>query len=165
MVVTLAGFMGSGKSSVGRELATLLGCPFSDLDEYIVHKAGESIPDIFKDSEDRFRALEAEALRDLVIMSEVRGEDAVIALGGGTVLNPELRILLENRTKEVYLRTEASTIRERLEADGAGRPLFDASSVESMLEERKPLYERAAIVVSTDEKTPLQIAREIKDIL
>lgn len=165
MTVALTGFMGSGKSSVGKELSALLGCPFFDLDEYIVHKAGESIPEIFRDSEDRFRALEAEALRDIVIMREILHEDGVVALGGGTILNPELRILLETRTRCVYLSTTAETIRQRLGSECAGRPLFDGNTLESLMEERRPLYEQSALAVSTDGKTPAQIAEEIRNLL
>ena len=67
MVIALTGFMGCGKSSVGRELSTLLGIPLIDLDQYIVKKAGRSIPDIFaQDGETAFRNLESEALKELL---------------------------------------------------------------------------------------------------
>ena len=67
MIIALTGFMGCGKSSVGRELSTLLGLPVVDLDQYIVRKAGRSIADIFaEDGESFFRDLETEALSDLL---------------------------------------------------------------------------------------------------
>ena len=67
MVIALTGFMGCGKSSVGRELSMLLGIPLIDLDQYIVKKAGRSIPDIFaQDGETAFRNLESEALKELL---------------------------------------------------------------------------------------------------
>ena len=96
--------MGSGKSSVGRELASLTGLLFIDLDEYIEHKTGQSIPGIIADGEDRFRAIEAEAFRDIFIMREIRNESAVVALGGGTVET-------DGRTTEEI----AAEIREKLE--------------------------------------------------
>ena len=69
MIVSITGFMGSGKSSVGAELATLLGFEFIDLDCYIEEKIGLSIKDIFEmQGEEGFRAIEAEALRDVVVM-------------------------------------------------------------------------------------------------
>ena len=68
MIIALTGFMGCGKSSVGRELSTLLRIPVVDLDQYIVQKAGRSIADIFaKDGEPFFRALETEALYELLV--------------------------------------------------------------------------------------------------
>ena len=68
MIVALTGFMGCGKSSVGRELSTLLGIPVVDLDQYIVERAGKSIPDIFAESgESGFRDLESAALAELIV--------------------------------------------------------------------------------------------------
>ena len=78
--------MGSGKSSVGVRLATCLGYEFIDLDYYIEKKIGLSIDEIFKEQgEDGFRAIEAEALRDVVIMHKLTAENLVLALGGGTL--------------------------------------------------------------------------------
>ena len=66
-MITLTGFMGSGKTTVGKVLADFLGCPFMDLDELVVKKAGKSIPEIFaQDGEPAFRALEARLLRQTV---------------------------------------------------------------------------------------------------
>lgn len=165
MIITLTGFMGCGKSSVGRELASLLGWLFIDLDEYIVHKAGRSIKDIIDDSEQRFRAMEAEALRDVMIMREIRQEDAVIALGGGTVLNPESAALIQSNSKSVYLRAEAGTILARLGGNCPKRPLFHSERIGDMIESRRTHYEKAAFTVDTDGKTVTQIANEIKKLL
>lgn len=161
MTVALTGFMGSGKSTVGKELAALLGIPFIDLDRYIEHKAGESIPEIIAEGEDRFRALEAEALRDVVIMSEIQNEDRVLALGGGTVGIKAIRHLLTGHMKCVYLRTGFDTICKRLEGELESRPLFS----EKLYRERLPLYEEAAFTVDTDGREPEEIAREIRAFL
>lgn len=153
--------MGSGKSTVGKELAALLGRRFIDLDSYLEHKAGQSIPEIIADGEDRFRALEAEALRDVVIMSEIQNEDIVLALGGGTAGIKAVRHLLTGHMTCIYLRTGFDTICRRLGGDTASRPLFS----EELYRSRLAVYEQAPLVVDTDGREPSQIAREIRALL
>lgn len=166
MIITLTGFMGSGKSSVGRELSALLGWEYSDLDRYIEHKMGQSIPEIFKDGEDRFRAIEAECLRDLVVMKEVAGGNMIISLGGGTITIGTARTLILEHTECVYLKTDLDTIFGRLGHRSKSRPLFqDTEKVEELMDSRAPLYEMAQHHVRTDGKTPAQIALEIAQLL
>jgi len=165
MVIALTGFMASGKSSVGEALSTLLGYRFVDLDKYIVHKAGKSITDIFLEGEDRFRALEAEALRDNVIMSQVEGFDLVLALGGGTIINPESRNLLKSDCKCFYLKASKEELQKRLSECKEERPMLQKSSLEQLLSQRLPLYEKAGIMIDTDSKTPKQTAQEIRNLL
>ena len=87
MMITLTGFMGSGKTTVGKVLADFLGCPFMDLDDLIVKKAGKSIPEIFaQDGEPAFRQLEARLLRQTV--EKYTENTVVLALGGGAVTTP-----------------------------------------------------------------------------
>ena len=93
MMIALTGFMGSGKTTVGKVLADFLGCPFMDLDDLVVKKAGKSIPDIFaQDGEPAFRELEAQILRKTV--AKYAESTAVLALGGGAVLAPASAALL-----------------------------------------------------------------------
>ena len=160
MVVALTGFMGSGKSSAGELLAGLLGWRFTDLDAYIVHKAGKDIPAIFTEGEERFRALEAEAVRDVVIMSEIEGFDVVLALGGGSLMNPETRKLIASHSRCFYLETSLEILKERL-SDTDGRPALEGSSLEELFERRRPGYETARFKVFTDPLTPEQTAQEI----
>lgn len=153
--------MASGKSRVGCELAALLGFPFVDLDEYVEHKAGRSVAEIFAvDGEDVFRAIEAEAVRDQIIMHSLTGEDLVLALGGGTPTIFNVRQLIFGDTQSVYLRTSPEELKRRL-ADGAGRPLAGLER----LEERIPFYEMAKYTVDTDGKTPAEVAAEISNLL
>jgi len=162
MILTLTGFMGSGKSCVGRELSSRLGWEFTDLDRYIEHKMGQTIPEIFKDGEERFRAIEAEALRDLVVMSQVTGKDIVISLGGGTITIGSARRLILEQTTCIYLRTDLDTIFKRLGTRSKSRPLFhDKLKVEDLMDTRAPLYEMAHLTVRTDGKSPAEIAEEI----
>ena len=123
MMITLTGFMGSGKTTVGKVLADFLGCPFMDLDDLVVKKAGKSIPDIFaQDGEPAFRLLEAQVLRKTV--EKYAESTAVLALGGGAVLAPASAALLHEKTVCFYLRATLDTLLARLEGETAGRPLL-----------------------------------------
>lgn len=160
MLITLTGFMGSGKTTVGRILADALGCPFLDLDDLIVKKAGKSIPDIFaQDGEPAFRQLEARLLRQTV---EKYGEStAVLSLGGGAILAPASATLVHEKTVCIYLRAMLDTLLSRLAGESAGRPLADASLAER-LAAREPLYEKTAhVVIDTDGLTPEEVSDEI----
>ena len=143
MMIALTGFMGSGKTTVGKVLADFLGCPFMDLDDLVVKKAGKSIPDIFaQDGEPAFRQLEAQVLRKTV--EKYAESTAVLALGGGAVLAPSSETLLT-----------------RLEGETAGRPLADASLADR-LAAREPIYEETAhVIIDTDGLSPDEVADEI----
>ena len=160
MMITLTGFMGSGKTTVGKVLADFLGCPFMDLDDLVVKKAGKSIPDIFaQDGEPAFRELEAQILRKTV--AKYAESTAVLALGGGAVLAPASAALLHEKTVCIYLRATLETLLARLEGETAGRPLADASLADR-LASRESLYEKTAhVIVDTDGLSPDEVADEI----
>ena len=157
MIVTLTGYMGSGKSTVGAKLAALLGCAFIDLDCCIEDKAGRGIPEIFSDDgEKAFRAIEAEALRDVVVMNTLECRDVVIALGGGTVMTAALQDLIFSQTFCIWLKPDLNTLLQRV-GDGSGRPLAD-EHFEQRLREREPVYARAKMTVETDGLSSDQVA-------
>ena len=160
MMITLTGFMGSGKTTVGKVLADFLGCPFMDLDDLIVKKAGKSIPEIFaQDGEPAFRQLEARLLRQTV--EKYTENTVVLALGGGAVTAPASASLLHEKTVCIYLRATLETLQARLEGETAGRPLADAS-LAGRLAAREPLYEETAhVIIDTDGLTPDEVADEI----
>ena len=160
MMITLTGFMGSGKTTVGKVLADFLGCPFMDLDDLVVKKAGKSIPDIFaQDGEPAFRELEAQVLRKTV--EKYAESTAVLALGGGAVLAPASAALLHEKTVCIYLRATLDTLLARLAGETAGRPLADASLADR-LASREPIYEETAhVIIDTDGLSPDEIADEI----
>lgn len=160
MMITLTGFMGSGKTTVGKVLADFLGCPFMDLDDLVVKKAGKSIPDIFaQDGEPAFRELEAQVLRKTV--AKYAESAAVLALGGGAVLAPASAALLREKTVCIYLRATLDTLLARLEGETAGRPLADASLADR-LASREPIYEETAhVIIDTDGLSPNEVADEI----
>lgn len=160
MMITLTGFMGSGKTTVGKVLADFLGCPFMDLDDLVVKKAGKSIPDIFaQDGEPAFRELEAQVLRKTV--AKYAESTAVLALGGGAVLAPASAALLREKTVCIYLRATLDTLLARLAGETAGRPLADASLADR-LASREPIYEKTAhAIIDTDGLSPDEVADEI----
>ena len=140
MIISLIGFMGCGKSSVGRKLSQLLCCPFIDLDEAVEEVVGKRIPEIFaSDGEAAFRRLETQILKDILSAEherqcapcEVGGVNeipmtisAVLALGGGTVMTPECAEMVRENTCCIYLRASVNTLLERLSSNTSNRPLL-----------------------------------------
>ncbi|MCQ2139728.1 MAG: shikimate kinase [Bacteroidales bacterium] len=168
MIITLTGFMGCGKSSVGRRLAKLLSCSFVDLDDYIVERAGKSVADIFTEvGEKGFRVFECQCLREL-LERPVEG-DFVIALGGGAVTTPECVSLIRQHAVCVYLTASEETLQKRLSGD-TKRPLLQGESLEQrihrLMEQRAGIYASVAdFEVATDELTPMGVAHEIFKVI
>ncbi len=164
MLISLTGFMGCGKSSTGRELASRTGARFVDLDEAIVRQAGRSIPEIFRDGgEAAFRAVELQILQQVLDEADASSADTVLALGGGVLTVPASRGLVFARTHCVWLRTRLETIRRRLGEADASRPLF--ADAEALYARREPVYAQAPHVVDTDGKTPAEVADAIVQLL
>ena len=159
-IICLTGFMGCGKSSVGKILALKLGRSFADLDDYIVSREGRSIPEIFKEGESVFRKAELAALKDYLENSPT---ESILSLGGGTFTIEEARDLAIAETTTFFLRTRMDTIRQRLGDSDASRPLF--ADAERLYESRLKYYEMAKYVVDTDDLDVNQVAERIIDIL
>ncbi len=159
--IFLVGPMGAGKSTVGRQLAGLLGKRFQDADQEIEARTGVSISLIFEiEGEAGFRRREAAMLEELT-----RGEDLVLATGGGAVLAEENRRLLRERGTVVYLNAPLDILLLRTARD-KNRPLLKTPDRRKRLEEilavREPLYrETAHLIVETDQRPPAAVAREI----
>ena len=157
--VALYGFMGVGKSTVGKALSERLGYGFVDMDEMIERRAGVKIKDMFAgEGEKRFRALEKE------VAKEVAEKDRhVIACGGGAVLDPENAEALRSNSVLILLTASIDEIVERTR-DSDERPLLnvDDAQAEALLRERMPLYlEAADLVMDTTGASPTQLAAEI----
>ena len=163
--IYLAGFMGSGKSTVGRMVAHLFRWPFKDLDDIIVKHAGMTIPEIFqREGEVTFRRMEVEAVR------ESTENPGVIALGGGTLLNKESRELLLASGTLVYLRATPETLTHRLQARSDNRPILKGEGelqdrIGAILEERAEIYAIAHWAVDTDKLSPEQAAGIIYNLV
>ena len=163
MTISLTGFMGCGKSSTGRALAERLGARFVDLDTEIVARTGRSIPDIFREGgEAAFRAAELEALRAVLDGADAAGV-TVLALGGGTLTVPAAREIILAETECIWLRTRLETIRERLGAADASRPLF--ADADTLFSAREPVFAQAPHAVDTDGLSPGEAADAVVRIL
>jgi shikimate kinase len=160
--VALVGFMGAGKSAVGRQLAAALALPFIDTDELVVAAAGP-IPEIFEErGEQGFRALEAEIVTAAIADAEER--PCVLALGGGAVLSAEVRAALRHLARVVWLTAPASVLWSRVAAAGtAARPLAgEEETFRALLAVREPLYREVATrSVDTDGRSAAAVADEI----
>jgi len=136
--------MGSGKSILGKQLASRLSLKLVDLDDYIVQKQGRSIPDIFEaDGEQAFRKIESQALAEVL----ENNSNAVIATGGGAVLSADNRALMKSKGKVVWLHASPEILAERISGD-VNRPLLNnvdpLTKVLTLSEQRNPLYEEVA---------------------
>lgn len=155
MRIYLTGFMASGKSTVGPEVADRFGLTFVDLDRQIEAEAGRSIPSIFaEEGEAAFREHEATALQQTA-----EDEDLVVALGGGALVDEANRTFAKEHGWVVYLKVTPSTVVERVGGDADERPLLQdedgvplspagmRSRVEDMLSDRAPTYADAHVTV------------------
>jgi shikimate kinase len=161
VIVYLVGMPGSGKSTVGPELARRLEVPFVELDAEIERAAGRSVREIFeRDGEVRFRELEAQALADAAAR-----DPSVVSCGGGVVLEPANRILLRATGEVVFLSVPLDVLRDRVQPN-AERPLIRAAGdLERLAREREPLYREFAAHVVDGTGDPGEVADAIVEEL
>ncbi|MBC3935271.1 3-dehydroquinate synthase [Undibacterium sp. CY7W] len=163
--IFLVGLMGSGKTTVGRALAKKLNKRFIDSDHEIEARTGVSIPVIFEiEGEASFRQREADVIRDLTAQDNI-----ILATGGGAILNPESRRLLEQRGTVIYLRASIHSILQRTRND-KNRPLLRTADPRKKLEEleaqRHPLYQEIAhVVIETGRPNVQHLVQHILDKL
>jgi shikimate kinase len=162
--IILIGFMGSGKTSVGEQLAKLLTYQFRDTDQLIEKKAGDTINHIFAvRGEEYFRNMETELLKEL----QSNMEQTVLSTGGGLPLREQNSELLKDLGYVVFLKTSKQTTLRRLKGDTT-RPLLQGDEVdqkvERMLTARTPIYEKAAHkIIITDDKSVSEIVHLIME--
>ena len=166
--IALIGFMGTGKTAVGKALAEKLGRSFIELDSLIEQKAGMSIPEIFQqDGEIAFRELEIEVTNEVS-----KDKNLVIACGGGIVLNKVNIERLRKSARMVYLTASPGVILKRVANEEGQRPLLEVDNptltIREMLSFRKPFYERAADIKIDTSKLDInavseQIISKLKD--
>lgn len=159
--IYLVGFMGSGKTTVGRALGEALGVAVYDTDELIEKRQNRSIRDIFStDGELVFRTIESE------ILQELPTENAVITTGGGIVLAEKNRIWMQQNGLVFHLYCEPETLLLRLASD-TKRPLLDGNkqaNIFRLFNERLHLYKSSGILIDTTKKNVDEIVTEIRDM-
>lgn len=162
--IYLTGFMGTGKSAAGRELAKILNLELVDIDDLIVRKEKRSINDIFSQSgEPYFRKVESQVLKEV---SEQ--ENQVVSCGGGIVLNPENTALMKQAGRLVCLSALPEVIFERVKRR-THRPLLQVadplSRIRELLTLRKPYYERAEFVIDTSDLSISEVVQKILELI
>ncbi|MBI4361277.1 shikimate kinase [Candidatus Micrarchaeota archaeon] len=163
MNVVLIGFMGSGKTSVGKALARKKEMDFLDMDEEIEKQEGRKISDIVNENGmDFFRDKESVLLEEI---SRKNPENTVVATGGGVILSQENRAILKKLGRVVWLDVSPLHAHERTRNDD-NRPLLNHPNrravIEELLRKRKPFYQEAELHIQVDGKTPEQVAKEIE---
>lgn len=158
--IVLTGFMGTGKTEVGKELSRLLDMKLIDVDTEIEKSRKLTINDIFKKfGEPRFREIETEMIKNL---SEKK--NIIISTGGGAVLKQENTDALRKNGVIVCLTASPETILKRTSRN-SDRPLLQVGNpfkkIKELLNFRTPFYEKADIMIDTEGKAPLHIAEEI----
>jgi shikimate kinase len=163
--VVLVGFMGAGKSTVGRMVARRLGVGFADTDEVITDRTGRTPREIFAtDGEAAFRALEREVVRGLLsgrkAASDTAAKIGVLALGGGAVEDPGTRDVLR-AARVVHLEVSFEQVRARVGRD-PGRPVLARPDLPEIFAARQTAYREVAdIVVRTDGLVPAVVADRV----
>ncbi len=163
-LIALIGFMGAGKTTVGRMLARTLGYDFVDTDDLVVERAGAPIADIFRDTgEAVFRRLEAEALQSLVGRTRT-----VVAAGGGAPAQEANREFFASSAVTFHLRVSLHSVRSRTRSTRVVvRPLLSQGdqAVQRLYDVRRSIYEELGRPVETDGKTPREVVEQIIGLL
>lgn len=162
--IILIGFMGCGKSSIGRHMSENYQYTLIDTDSYIEKQQKCTISEVFeKNGEEYFRQLETQCLLDLINTSD---DKMIIAVGGGLPMREENRELLHKLGKVVYLRAAIDTLEKRLKGDTT-RPLIQGGElrqkIENLFNLRQDTYEELAdLIVDTDRRSYQQITEAIR---
>ena len=158
--LALIGFMGTGKTTVGRIVAEHLRFDFLDTDELIQSRAGRSIADIFaQDGEPAFRALERQMVEELSTRTKT-----LISTGGGLPTNPENLARLKTFAVVICLWSSPEKIWERVK-NQAHRPLLHSADPQAKIREllaaREPFYRQADVLINTDQRSAREVAQQI----
>lgn len=165
--IYLVGFMGTGKTTIGRELAKAMGRKFIDVDLTLERRLGQTVNEIFAThGEQFFREKELELATELADST-----NKVVATGGGTIMNPAIFEMFENSGMLLCLYTHRDNLVKRLQRTDK-RPLLHsqnpsgvAEKVDRLMEERAEVYGRVKIRMNTTDLTPMVAARKIHDLL
>lgn len=163
--IYLIGFMGSGKTSHGKQIARMMGYDFLDMDHWIAEKEGKSIPEIFsEEGESRFRELETAAIKETDQLQKV-----IIATGGGLPCHGENMQKMKSSGLTIYLKLTPKALLSRLKVSKTKRPLLEGKSEEEMyaticemLVGREPWYSQADMTIEGLEKVNERVVNAIQ---
>ncbi len=163
--ILLVGFMASGKSSAGKELASRLGWDFEDFDTVIAARAGKSVSRIFvEDGEAEFRRLESSVAEELLAR-----RDTVVASGGGWPAQPGAWEMVREDTMSIWLKVSPEVAVRRASDQGPTRPLLEGGDVTeraaALLLGREASYRRARYTLDSEQYGPLELAGEILKLM
>jgi len=164
MKIYLIGYMGSGKSTIGRQLASRLNFSFLDMDHFIEGKYDKTVPEIFRDEgEMNFRKKEQSCLQEISAM-----ENVVVATGGGAPCFFDNMEVMNRTGCCVFLDVEPEELARRLIQANAIRPLLHEKpeeeliqTIEEMMQKRRPFYEKARYIISGNAITPDDVINKI----
>lgn len=161
MTIFLCGFMGCGKSTIGRRLAAQLNVPFTDMDDYIEQQAGMTIPEIFERfGEPHFRDLETQAVRELA------SREGVIACGGGAMLREENAKIAAESGRVLCLDVPFYVCYRRIST--SDRPIVRRSTreeLQALYNSRRPVYEKHSTCIVHAAKSPNAVVKAIIEVL
>lgn len=167
MIITLIGYMGAGKSTIGRHLAKILEYTFIDLDDYIEEKEGQTVKEIFENKgEIYFRKAETKWLSEIT----THQDNIVLAVGGGTpCYGNNIEMMNMDNVVSIYLKLPPGYLANRLFNERSGRPLIShLNTIEALTEfvgihlfERQSYYHKAKLTIAAEHKTVADLAREI----
>ncbi len=170
-VISLSGFMGCGKSTVGAILRDKYALPLVDLDTLIETSTGSAIPEIFSSlGEGGFREIEYNCLRDF-LEDDAHPSPIILSLGGGTLTYAPSRALINECTLRIYFRASLDTLLSNLQGRESGRPMLEGEGtlrdrISSLLERRMALYEGEGVhIIDTDGLSFDDIALKVMDII
>ncbi len=166
--VFLIGFMGSGKTTIGKRISSTLDVPFIDLDAIIEKEQGKSIPELFDAvGEASFREIEREALHRYA-----KGIPCILSTGGGVPCYFDNMEFMFHNGVTIYLKASPLELASRLSAGQESRPLIKnvgrenlPSHIESMLKTREPFYAKATFIVETDGRSDDEVVKHCLDIV
>ncbi len=169
MKIVLLGYMGSGKSTVAKQLATELELPYTDLDDYIIEKEKLSIKEIFDiKGEIYFRLQESNYLKQLLDDQN----QGILSLGGGTPCYGDNMEMIKEASRSFYLKGSICTICQRLRNEKSQRPLIASLDDEQLTEfvakhlfERRTFYEQATFTMSIDNKSVSELVNELLETI
>lgn len=169
MIISLLGYMGSGKSHVSKNLSKKLNFPLIDLDQKISEEHQLSIPEIFNKKGEIFFRKEEKRILESILSEE---KNIILSLGGGTPVYYDNMEIINEKSRSVFLRASVRTLTERVMLQKNSRPLIaklDDNDVPEFIAkhlfERNPFYGKAHFTVDTDSKTASEISDEIIKLL